>query len=320
MAVLRADAVTPSSRTPTEQNAVETSELTKAFGERVVVDRLTVRVPMGSVSAFVGPNGAGKSTTLRMLLGLIKPTSGSAAILGGSIADPGTYLPRVGALIEGPAFYPGLSGRGNLDVLASLGRLDRKRIPLVLEMVGLERRARDRVSKYSLGMKQRLGVAAALLPEPDLLVLDEPANGLDPTGIAAMRTLLRRVADAGTTVLVSSHQLIEVQQVADWVIIINLGRLRYQGELASLLEATGSTLVGVDDPSQLPALAAILRQAGYEPMDAGPSRLRFRLTQGTPAEVNRLALSAGITLTELHTGHSSLEDIYFQMTDGGSIA
>lgn len=301
------------------ESAVETVDLTKAFGGRVVVDNLSIRIPTGSVSAFVGPNGAGKSTTLRMLLGLIRRTSGNATILGSSIDEPAAFLPRVGSLIEGPAFYPGLSGKGNLDVLAALGRIDRKRAPAVLELVGLENRASDRVSKYSLGMKQRLGVAAALLPEPSLLVLDEPANGLDPTGIAAMRVLLRRVANAGTTVLVSSHQLVELQQVADWVIIINVGRLRYQGTLTALLEETGSTVVGVDNHADLPVFAKVLREAGYEPVDAGPRRLRLRLTNGTPATINKLAIDAGITLTELHSGRASLEDMYFEMTDGGSI-
>ncbi len=320
MAVLNAYTELPAKDWGSVENAVETFELTKAFGDRVVVDKLSVRVPKGMVSAFVGPNGAGKSTTLRMLLGLIRTTSGTATILGGSIEQPRTFLPRVGSLIEGPAFYPGLSGRGNLEVLAALGNLDKSRIPKVLELVGLENRAKDRVSRYSLGMKQRLGVAAALLPEPDLLVLDEPANGLDPTGIAAMRVLLRRVANAGTTVLVSSHQLVELQQVADWVIIINLGKLKYQGELASLLAETGTTLVGVDDPADIGTLTAVLRDAGYEPVDAGPGRLRFRVTHGTPATINRLAGEAGLILTELHSGHSSLEDIYFEMTDGGSIA
>ncbi|MEX0791093.1 MAG: ATP-binding cassette domain-containing protein [Actinomycetota bacterium] len=302
------------------ENAVETDELTKAFGDRIVVDKLSVRVPRAMVSAFVGPNGAGKSTTLRMLLGLIRTTSGSATILGGSIERPRTYLSRVGSLIEGPAFYPGLSGWANLEVLAALGRLDRTRIPKVLELVGLEKRSKDRVARYSLGMKQRLGVAAALLPEPDLLVLDEPANGLDPTGIAAMRVLLRRVANDGTTVLVSSHQLIELQQVADWVIIINLGKLKYQGDLAALLAETGTTLVGVDDLADVATLEAVLRKAGYEPVNAGPGRLRFRVTHGTPATINRLASDAGLTLTELHSGSASLEDIYFELTDGGSIA
>lgn len=320
MAVLN---VHPAQTTPDwskVENAVETVGLTKVFGDRVVVDNLSVRIPKGSVSAFVGPNGAGKSTTLRMLLGLIRITQGTATVLGAGIDEPRLFLPKVGSLIEGPAFYPGLSGKGNLDVLATLGRIDRKRVQVVLELVGLENRAKDRVSRYSLGMKQRLGVAAALLPDPQLLVLDEPANGLDPTGIAAMRVLLRRVANAGTTVLVSSHQLVELQQVADWVIIINLGKLRYQGKLDSLLEETGSTLVGVDNYSDLPALAKVLRDAGYDPVEGGSGRLRFRLTHGTPAAINKLAAEAGLTLTELHSGRASLEDIYFEMTDGGSIA
>jgi len=176
---------------------VVTRGLTKRYGQRLAVDRLEIELPAGVVSGFVGPNGAGKTTTIQMLLGLVKPTSGIAQVLGHPINDPGAYLPRVGALVESPAFYPTLSGWRNLEVLARLGRLERGRIDEVLNQVGLADRASDLVRTYSLGMKQRLGVAAALLPKPELVILDEPANGLDPAGIREMRSLLRNLADRG---------------------------------------------------------------------------------------------------------------------------
>jgi len=300
--------------------AVETNGLTKAFGKRVVVDRLSFTVPKACVAAFVGPNGAGKSTTLRLLLGLLRPTSGTATVLGTSIDKPEMYLPRVGSLIEGPAFYPGLTGRGNLEVLVALGKLRADHIDEVLELVGLDRRSGDRVAKYSMGMKQRLGLAAALLPEPSLLILDEPANGLDPTGIAAMRTLLRKVADLGITVLVSSHQLSELQQIADWVIIINQGVLRYQGKLDPLLQRAGTTYISPELPEDAGRLAEALKTAGYEPVVAVSGRIQIILDHGTASDISRLAGELGIVLAELHTGQSTLEDVYFDMTDRGSIA
>ena len=177
--------------------AVATTGLTKEFGDRRVVDNLDLAIPRESVCGFVGPNGAGKTTTIRMLLGLIRPTSGDGQILSGDIHDPSSYLARVGALIESPAFYPSLSGRDNLLVLTRLGQLPVSTIDDALERVGLADRAEDRFSRYSLGMKQRLGIAAALLAEPSLLILDEPTNGLDPAGIVEMRSLIRSLAERG---------------------------------------------------------------------------------------------------------------------------
>ena len=242
-------------------------------------------------------------------------------MLNGSIEEPQGYLSDIGALIEGPAFYPALSGEANLAVLCALGRIDAKRITEVIAMVGLEKRGRDRVGRYSLGMKQRLGVAAALLPAPKLLVLDEPTNGLDPAGIAAMRKLLRRMADSGVTVLVSSHQLSELQQIADWVIIINQGTLRYQGDLSPLLGMVQSTVIRPEDPADLDRLAAVLRNASYEPSPSGDGCLTVELGENDSAStINRLAMDAGITLAELRTGQNTLEDVYFSMTAGTPIA
>ncbi|MGQ0679980.1 MAG: ABC transporter ATP-binding protein [Actinomycetota bacterium] len=300
--------------------AVETKGLTKSFGKRVVVDSLDISIPSAGVAAFVGPNGAGKSTTLRMLLGLLYPTSGTARVLNGDIRQPDSYLPKVGALIEGPAFYPALSGRANLKVLHALGGLKNDNISEILELVGLDRRGEDRVGRYSLGMKQRLGVAAALLPEPALLVLDEPANGLDPTGIAAMRTLLRAVADTGVTVLVSSHQLAELQHISDWVVLINQGRLKFQGPMTELLTRRTSLFVKPDNPQQTSRLIEILKSSGYEPTDSTDGHLVIDGGLAVASAVNQIAMNAGIVLCELRSGQSSLEDAYFEMTDGGSVA
>src|SRR5438270_5527732 len=217
--------------------ALRTEGLTKRYGGRAAVDRLSIDVPAGSVCGFVGPNGAGKTTSIRMLLGLVRPTSGTAEVLGQSIGGPAAYLARVGAMIETPAFYPTLSGRRNLQVLARLTGIDDHRVEAVLEQVGLLDRAGELYRAYSLGMKQRLGLAGALLGAPQLLILDEPTNGLDPPGIREVRGLLRRLADTGTTVFVSSHLLDELQHVCDHLVVINGGRLVFQGSVEALLAA-----------------------------------------------------------------------------------
>jgi len=219
---------------PSSSLAVSTAGLTKRFGDRTVVDRVDLAIPTGSVCGFVGPNGAGKTTTIRMLLGLIRPTAGSGSILGGSLTHPASYLHKVGALIESPAFYPTLSGRDNLKALARLGQVSRSAIEPALARVGLSDRAGDKYRSYSLGMKQRLGIAAALLPNPELLILDEPTNGLDPAGIVEMRGLIRSFANDGITVLVSSHLISEIEQVCDHIVMIRGGRLVHQGPVAEL--------------------------------------------------------------------------------------
>ena len=205
--------------------------LTKHYGKRVAVDALSVELPRGVVAGFIGPNGAGKTTTMAMLLGLVRPTSGSGTVLGEPLDRPERYLGQVGALVEGPALWPALTGVENLRVLARLGGNDARRIPEVLDLVGLADRAGDRFGEYSLGMKQRLGIAAALLGDPELLVLDEPANGLDPVGMSEMRDLLGALAAEDRTVLVSSHMLGELEQISDWLLIIDQrpARLRRRG-------------------------------------------------------------------------------------------
>src|SRR3954471_5660931 len=215
--------------------ALSVSELTKRYGDRAVVDRLDIELPNGVVAGFVGPNGAGKTTTMAMLLGLVRPSSGSATVLGASIHEPADYLSRVGAMIESPAFYPSLTGAENLRMFATVGRHDTASIPSLLDEVGLPDRGDDRYWTYSLGMKQRLGIAAALLGDPELLILDEPANGLDPVGMRDMRDLITRIAGGGRTVFVPSHLLRDLEQVCDWLLVIDRGELLYQGPTAGFL-------------------------------------------------------------------------------------
>ncbi len=209
--------------------AVHLRGLTKRYGERAAVADLTIEVPAGVVAGFVGPNGAGKTTTMAMLLGLVTPSGGDGTVLGEPLDQPASYLGRVGALIEGPAFYPGLTGAQNLAVLATAAGHATAQIPELLELVGLAARADDRVRGYSFGMKQRLGIAAALLGDPQLLILDEPINGLDPAGVHEMRGLIGRLASGERTVLVSSHVLAELEQVCDWLIVIDAGRAHLPG-------------------------------------------------------------------------------------------
>ena len=239
---LSPDPSQPEQATPVSSSgtlAIETHGLSKHFGQRKAVDDLTISIPAGTITGFVGPNGAGKTTTIRLLLGLIRPNAGSATILSQPLTTPRAYLPRVGALIEAPAFYPSLSGRTNLEVLAQLGGYPRSRVSQLLEMVDLSDRAKDPVRKYSQGMKQRLGVAMALLPDPDLLILDEPANGLDPLGIIQMRDLLRRLREQGKTIFLSSHLLGELEQVTDWLVMLHQGKVLFSGPARDLLDSRG---------------------------------------------------------------------------------
>ncbi|HEX4214718.1 MAG TPA: ABC transporter ATP-binding protein [Candidatus Dormibacteraeota bacterium] len=240
--------------------ALSTRGLNKTYGSRRAVADLDLEVGKGEVFGFLGPNGAGKTTTIRMALGLVRPTAGRVQILGQDLRlGTERVLSRVGALIEAPALYNYLSGRDNLRAFASvLGGVPGARLDEVLELVGLRDRQRDRVRSYSLGMRQRLGVAAALLSDPDLLILDEPANGLDPAGIVEMRDLLRRLAAEGKTVFLSSHVLGEIQQICDRVAIINLGRLVRLAPVGELVSGSGEFEVRLDDGAA--AMALIRRQ------------------------------------------------------------
>ena len=299
-----------------DQSAIRLDDLTKIYGARTAVDGLSFSVRSGAICGFVGPNGAGKTTTIRMLLGLIIPTSGTATVLGHPISKPASYLSRVGAMIEGPAFYPSLSARKNLDVLARLGGIDRERVEVCLNLVDLGARADDQFKSFSLGMKQRLGIAAALLPDPELLVLDEPTNGLDPTGIREVRVLLRALADRGTTVLVSSHLLEELQQMCDDIVIIREGQLLFAGAVGELVVSQAAELVAVPEmPDDLNRLVALCARAGYAATSNDDDRLHVAAPSSWAGDFNRSAMNEGITLVELGTTKQSLEDIFFELTE-----
>ncbi len=301
---------------PRSSLAVSTAGLTKRFGDRTVVDGLDLAIPRGSVCGFVGPNGAGKTTTIRMLLGLIRPTAGSGSILGGSLTDPASYLYRVGALIEAPAFYPQLSGLDNLKALARVGQIGQAAIVPALERTGMTARALDKYRSYSLGMKQRLGIAAALLPEPDLLILDEPTNGLDPGGIVEMRGLIRSFADDGITVLVSSHLIAEIEQVCDHIVMIRGGRLVHQGPVADLSAGRRPDIVvAPEHAADLEPLVRILEVSGLAvAADPADGTAVVPASGVSAADLNRLATRGGITLRRISERTRSLEDVFFQLT------
>jgi ABC-2 type transport system ATP-binding protein len=306
---------------PAPPPAVCLRGLTKRYGARAAVDSLTIDVPAGVVAGFVGPNGAGKTTTMAMLLGLVTPTEGAGAVLGTPLGDPASYLGQVGALIEGPAFYPGLSGAQNLAVLATAAGHDPAGIAGLLELVGLAARADDRVRGYSFGMKQRLGIAAALLGDPRLLILDEPINGLDPAGVHEMRGLIGRLAGGERTVLVSSHVLAELEQVCDWLIMIDGGRLVFQGPAAELPDSAGASIVvAPEHADDLDRLRGVLAAEGHEGR-AREAHLEIALDGAEPrrlaAALNRAAGTGGIVLAELRVARASLEDRYLTMVNGG---
>ena len=296
--------------------AVETSDLTKVYGKRVTaVDHLKLRIRRGEVYGFLGPNGAGKTTTLRMLLGLVRATSGAAVVLGRPPGDP-EGLSRIGAIVEEPAFYPYLSGRENLRVVARLAGLPEDRIDRALEEVDLLGRAGDLIKTYSQGMRQRLGVAAALLKDPELLVLDEPTNGLDPAGMAEMRTLVRRLGSGDRTVLLSSHLLGEVQQVGDRVGVISHGELIAEGTVQEL-RGRGSVLVRAEPLAAARERAEQLVGKGNVEVVDGTLRLA-----SDPAEVprlNRELVLAGVAVSEVRPLERTLEDVFLELTgeEGG---
>jgi ABC-2 type transport system ATP-binding protein len=302
-------------------NAITLRNLTKRYGARAAVENLTIDVPPGVVAGFVGPNGAGKTTTMAMLLGLVKPSGGGGHVLGEPLDDPESYLGRVGALVEAPAFYPALTAAQNLAVLATAAGHDHSQVPGLLELVGLAARGDDRFSSYSFGMKQRLGIAAALLGDPSLLILDEPINGLDPAGVHEMRGLIERLATGSRTVLVSSHVLAELEQVSDWLIVIDAGRLVFQGPASELLDRSGASLaVAPEHPGELDRLRGLLRAAGHESR-AVADHLEIAVDGNDPrrlaAALNRAASRGGIVLAELRVIGATLEDRYLTMVKNG---
>jgi ABC-2 type transport system ATP-binding protein len=299
---------------PTEPDSpaavVRTEVLTKRYGDQIAVDAVDMTVHRGEIYGFLGPNGAGKTTTLRMLVGLIRPTSGTATVLGRRPGDP-RVLRRMGVLIEGPGFYPYLSGRDNLRVLARYRGGTRDDVEEVLRRVGLSERGNDRFRAYSLGMKQRLGVAAALLGRPDLLILDEPTNGLDPAGMAEMRELIIELAADGHTVVLSSHLLSEVQEICDRVGVISRGRLLAESTVSELRGA--ATLFLRAEPVEL-AFQAVRAVVGERSALLTAAGIRVDAGVATAPKVARAVIEAGADLLELRTGERSLEEVFFEMT------
>jgi ABC-2 type transport system ATP-binding protein len=290
---------------------IEFTGVSKRFGQVAAVSDLSFTVEPGRVTGFLGPNGAGKTTTLRMLLGLVRPTSGTATIGGVPYAHLSSPLTTVGAALEAASFHPGRSARNHLLVYAHAARIDTSRVNAVLKKVGLTDYADRRVGGYSLGMRQRLGLAFTLLGDPGVLVLDEPINGLDPEGIKWIRGFLRELADEGRTVLVSSHLLSEVQQSVDEVVIIAKGELVHRGTLASLDTSTITVLVDAPDRA---ALGSALEAAGlaFTTVSGG------LLVSGVEAtEVGHVAFVAGVELSALHRQRSGLEESFLALVGAG---
>jgi ABC-2 type transport system ATP-binding protein len=295
---------------------VETRDLTKRYGRQITaVDRLNLTVRRGEVYGFLGPNGAGKTTTLRMLLGLIEPTAGAARVLGEEPGSPAS-LKGVGALVESPAFYPYLSGYDNLKVVSRYAGVPRRRIREVLEIVELSGRAKDKFKKYLLGMKQRLGVSAALLKDPELLILDEPTNGLDPKGMADMRGLVRELGSGERTVLLSSHLLGEVEQICDRVGVIHKGNLVAEGTVAELRGEEG-LLVRAEPFEEARQISERLK--GVEAVNVVDGMLRLATDPGRAAEINAKLVSAGLRVRELRPAEQSLEEVFLELTGGETV-
>jgi ABC-type multidrug transport system ATPase subunit len=307
--------------TTEETTAIRTVDLTRRFGTQTAVDQVNLTVPRGAVYGFLGPNGSGKTTTIRMLLGLMSPHDGSIEILGGSMPQAALeVLPRVGTLVEGPAFHPYLTGRDNLRRLdafdASTPRsTSSERISAALDRVGLGAAALKKYRRYSLGMKQRLGLAATLLRPRDLLILDEPTNGLDPQGTREVRTLIRELAADGTTVLVSSHLLGEIEQVATHVGIMSGGRLLKQGPLEAVLAETSSH-VRVQTAHVWDA-SAILKGLGLEVTDLAEGSVAVRLNGLAPESINASLVRAGVPVRGLLVERPALEDLFVHLTGEG---
>jgi ABC-2 type transport system ATP-binding protein len=290
---------------------IEATGLTKRYGATVAVDDLSFTVPPGQVTGFLGPNGAGKSTTMRLILGLDAPDSGSVTVGGRPYAAWRRPLFRAGALLEAKAFHGGRTARNHLLCLALSNGISRTRVDEVLDLTGLASAARRRAGGFSLGMSQRLGIAAALLGDPPVLMLDEPVNGLDPEGVVWIRTLLRTLAAEGRTVLLSSHLMSEMAMTADRLVIIGRGRLIAQAAMADLLAAGPGGSVTVRSP-QARALAALLAAHGATVTRQDGDTLA--VTGTTPEEIGELARAHGLTLTGLTAHQATLEDRYMELT------
>jgi len=306
-------------RSRTGEVVLRTRNLSKQYGKRLAVDNLNLEVYRGEILGFLRPNGAGKTTTIRMALGLIAPTTGSVEILGQDIATHGArILPRVGALVETPALYLYMSGRDNLRAVGSvLGGVTKKRLDAVLELVGLLGRQKDRVGTYSLGMKQRLGVAMALLQDPDVLLLDEPANGLDPAGIVEMRDMMHRLASEGKTIFISSHLLPEVQQICTRVAIIHLGKLVTESTIDELISGQGEFAVTLERADEALALVQAQPWGKDARLDASGALITLA-PQGRGRDLNLFLVNAGFAPDTITQSTQDLEQVFLRLTDSGS--
>jgi ABC-2 type transport system ATP-binding protein len=295
---------------------VEVRGLVKRYGDITAVDGVDLTVRTGDVYGYLGPNGAGKTTSLRMMLGLIRPDAGSVRLFGRDPLDGVRALDGVAGFGEAPTFYPYLSGRRNLELLAAFdGGSAVERIDQALETVDMAGRAGDRVGGYSHGMRQRLGIAAALLREPRLLLLDEPATGLDPGGMRDMRLLVKRLAGEGITIMLSSHLLVEVEDVCNRVAIVNRGRIVYEGEIADLKRAAGMSyrLSTTDD---VRALAVCQAQPGIEDVRGGEA-VTFTAAADSVAPLSRALVEAGALIRSLVPQRATLEELFFSLTEAG---
>jgi ABC-2 type transport system ATP-binding protein len=300
-------------------NVIEIEGLHKDYrrrrGTTKAIAGLDLAVPEGGVFGFLGPNGSGKTTTIRCVLGLARPTKGSVRLLGRPVPDGlRDSIRHVGAIVESPALFPTMTGRDNLELLGAMDHIGPRRVEAVLEQVGLAERADDQVHKYSLGMRQRLALAAALLKDPALLILDEPANGLDPAGMRSVRELLRRLAKEGRTVFVSSHLLAEIQQTCDQVAILSRGRCVTQGTVEEVNASAGhraAVLVTVDDPA---GALAVLDRAGIA-AERQDGHLRVALAASEAARISRTLGEQGHWVTDLRPDERTLEDLFLELTD-----
>ena len=293
---------------------IEVSHLRKRYGPVLAVDDLTFTVASGSVTGFLGPNGAGKTTTLRMLLGLVTPDAGSATIGGRAYRELTTPTRVVGAALEATGFHPARTGRNHLSVYCAVNGYPIRRADELMELVGLDGAKNRAVGGYSLGMRQRLALASALLGDPAVLILDEPANGLDPEGIVWMRDFLREYADGGRAVLVSSHVLTEMQQLVDHVVILNRGRLVQQGSLTELSAEAPRVLVRTPDTERLMVALGNAIPSGVRADRLGPDMVQIR--DLTASQIGRVAFSAGVELHQLTPDSGNLERVYFDLTRG----
>ena len=300
----------------TAEPVIEVRGLVKRYGELTAVDNVDLTVNSGDVYGYLGPNGAGKTTSLRMMLGLIRPSAGSVRLFGHDPAQSVQALDGVAGFVEAPAFYPYLTGRRNLELLAAFdGSEAPKRIDPALETVELAGRAGDRVGGYSHGMRQRLGIAAALLRDPKLLLLDEPATGLDPAGMRDMRLLIRRLAGQGMTVLLSSHLLGEVEEVCNRVAIVRSGRIVYEGTIAELARGAGTAyrLATTDDER---AIVICRGRPGLAELGTAHGRIVFTCDEAAAAELSRALVQGGVLIKELAPQTVTLEDLFFSLTEG----